>query len=324
MVPQKQIVRFLQAAFFLIAFAAAADADYRFELGNKQNKITVLGIKEGLRVQVQSTQAFSTEVFALEGPSRIVLDIYGLKLKSHQSPKIPRNKLIKGIRMALSAGKIRIVLDLKPVKIPEYSTSQQGNEFILSINEISDILKLQKSEEPVATPAPVAETPVSAESVGSAVVTLEVPGVPVITPTPELVPSPVPTAPPAEPTLEVLPEPSVQAEVPAADGALVLKGLVFDNGVDVALRLQLSMESGFRLTREKDFYLLTVNECGVSGRHLLLPHYAPEGFSGINVVKPDIEGQNLLVRLYVPRTVRLSAFRNGNEIWIRSAQKNPL
>lgn len=293
------------AAFALIA-ATPVRCDYRLDLGSKRTKITVQGVKDSVRLRVETPESFEASVFALDAPSRLVIDLGGLKLKSHQTPKVPKNQLVKGIRMAVSREKVRIVLDLKTKTVPDYSTSQQDNVFLLLVNEASDIMQLQK---PVDAPTPA----------------------PSVTPTPQLTAAPTV---PAQPEI-VTPEPSPSLSQEAAtvsppvsatpasleSPALSLLGIVFDKGPDLALRLQLSAESGFSLTREKEYYLLSIRGCTVSGQHLLLPHYAPEGFSGINVVKSDASGSDLMIRLYAPRSTRLSAFRNGNEIWVRASQK---
>lgn len=291
--------------YVLFLSASSVSADFKCEFGNKQTTITLQGKKDSITLQLRSPGAFSAEVFSLENPARIVMDFEGLKLKSHKSPSVPKNKILKGVRMAISPSKIRIVLDLKIDEIPEYSTSQEGNTFTFSAGMKSEILALMPKEtptsaavtpEPAMTPSAVPAAP-SPSVVTAEVAPIQTEAAPVETPSPVFEPSETPS--------------------PIPSDVRALKSIEFQITPEPILRLSLTKESSFRLSKEKESYLLTVPECAVAGNHLLLPNYPPEGFPGINVVKGATEKGDLLLWIYVARTARLSAYRNGTEIWVK-------
>ncbi len=294
--------------FFLSLSASSLRADsknagFKCEFGNKQTPVTLQGTKDSFTLLLRSTAPFSAEVFPLEKPPRIVMDFKGLKLKSHKSPPLPYNKILKGVRIAVSPAKVRIVLDLKIGSIPEYSTSQEGNSFSFSAGLKSDVLALMPKETPTQTPVPEASSSVP-----------ETPAPPAVEPemttlTPAATPAETPASPPA-------PEPSGTLS-PVPSDVRALTSIDFQPAPEPMLRLSLTKESSFRLSKEKESYLLTVPECTVAGNHLLLPNYPPEGFPGINVVKGASEKGDLLLWIYVSRTERLSAFRNGTEIRVK-------
>ena len=90
------------------------------------------------------------------------------------------------------------------------------------------------------------------------------------------------------------------------------------------LRLLLWKEPTFKLSKDKKFYTLTIPDCVPSGRHLVLAHYPPENFTGVNAVQVAYKDKETVLTIYVERGTKLNAYRSENEIIVRAVVKSPL
>lgn len=297
-------------------------AQSKIELGNKQVKITLESGRSSLSLRIKAESSFTTEVFSLNKPARIVVDAIGLKLKSHKSTSVGKTKILKGFRMAVSSEKLRFVFDLRGDEAPAYSTSQEGNEFVLKIGGENELLAL-KAAEVTATASPTS-SPVQSPST----VDMETTEVPAGAEEAEteveqettMVPLTSPGIVEEEATLTPSPSPSIIAVDTAS--ACALSEIIFDKETQGGiLRLVVNQSTSFKLTRDKTLYVLNLSGCTVTGQHLLLPHYPPEGFPGIDALKASIEDENIVVRIFAERGARLNAFRNGLEIWVKTVER---
>jgi len=283
---------------FLIG-ASLLEAQTKTELGNKQTKITVESAKDALSLKIKAQNAFTTEVFAVDNPPKIIVDVMGLKLKSHKSAAVPKTKLLKGFQMAISQGKLRFVFSLNGKEAPSYSTSQDGNEFSINIGGKQDVLEIK---------APMVQ------------VDIEATASPTVTPGFLGTAGQTPTHTPESVLATEMPTMSPTPELRTEQKGCFLKAIVFDKSEGSVLKLQMNEISDFKLSKDKDFYFLSIQNCGVAGEHLLLPHYPPEGFPGVNALKASVEEDELKLRIFVARGTKLNAVRKRDEIWLRGEE----
>lgn len=73
-------------------------------------------------------------------------------------------------------------------------------------------------------------------------------------------------------------------------------------------------------TDKPNVYVLVLNNARLAGKHLTLPQFPPDGFSGFEVVMAQEEGQDVIVKIYVDDNVKLSPYRMNDQVWIRAGQ----
>ena len=268
---------------FLIAlalFTQDACAEFTSELRRGNTRVVLEDTRDEIELRIISRDTYATEVFSLSNPSRIVVDVRGLKLNTHRSTPLGWSRLIKGFRVSVSPRKVRFVLDMKEGIVPSFSSRRHGTEFVLSVREAGqkDIAAETPPAEPTSTPvAEAPQTPAATATVAPSV------------------------------TIAATPE------------GRTLQAIAFDRE---GLRLEMSRESGFRLSKEQSFYLITIAETVAPAPQLLLPYYAPGDVPGINGVQA-IQGEGeLQIRIFVEPSTRLSAVRVGNTIRITGTKTN--
>ena len=324
-----------------------AHAQPEIEIKNKKEKVSLELKDSTIVLRIQSASSFTANVFTLENPARIVIDALGLKLRSQKSATPGSNALLKGFRLGFYPDKVRFVLDLKGDQLPPYTTSQEKNTFTLRIGGEDELIKLEPpSEEREVIKAPE-KSPLPARTAEAEEVkeeaTLVQPRLTSQTPVKEAIKKETATPEPTNtavatatvpPQKSVAPATPTQAENVQMDGSVAeeagveneLKRLMFEDSEQDAslLRLRLWKEPTFKLTKDKSFYTLTIPDCVPSGKHLILAHYPPENFTGVNAVQVAYKNKDTVLTIYVERGTKLNAYRSENEIVVKAVVKSPL
>lgn len=111
------------------------------------------------RVAIKTTQkSISTEILALENPSRLVIDVLDVKSNSSLSQSIS-HPLFTSLRIGVHPSKTRLVFDINHPRKPFFSESKNGNELTvdLSIPGISKpAVETAEPEVPVAATKEIA------------------------------------------------------------------------------------------------------------------------------------------------------------------------
>ena len=85
------------------------------------------------------------------------------------------------------------------------------------------------------------------------------------------------------------------------------------------VRLVLRKRAQFKLTKkDARSYLLTIPDCTLEGQHLTLPYFVPQSFVGLTHVRAQRDKGDIEVTIGIDRNVRLAAFAQENEIWVRT------
>lgn len=101
----------------------------------------------------------------------------------------------------------------------------------------------------------------------------------------------------------------------------MLKEIIFsyeEPGHEPVTRLTLTTKAEFKLAKRSEReYLLAIQGCKLSGRHLSLAQYPPQDFDGITYIAATSKNGNVDIAIGVDRGVKLSAFFKDGEIWVR-------
>lgn len=103
-----------------------------------------LGSHEGMEITLISTQPTdpstvkftipknsSPQIFKLDNPDRLVMDIPGLKLRNNKTLAMSANDPLKSVRIGVHPDRVRVVFDLKAGQIPDYAVSADGRRVSL-------------------------------------------------------------------------------------------------------------------------------------------------------------------------------------------------
>ncbi len=77
----------------------------------------------------------SPQIFKLENPDRLVMDIPGLKLRNNKTLTLAANEPLKAVRIGVHPDRVRVVFDLKAGQIPEYTVSPDGRRVSLTFGK---------------------------------------------------------------------------------------------------------------------------------------------------------------------------------------------
>jgi len=81
-----------------------------------------------LRVRAEGASGYS--VLLLESPSRLVLDLEGVKIPRNRSFKVEEDVLLSGLRLGVQPSGVRVVVDFIPAVTPHYSARADGEDLV--------------------------------------------------------------------------------------------------------------------------------------------------------------------------------------------------
>lgn len=261
--------------------------------------------RRGWGISLHTSSASSTNIFPLEQPPRVVVDIPLVSAKApsrlHKPLLIPLNEsaCCTSLRIAAHSDKIRVVLDLKSEVAPRFS-AKTLDERVLHIS----------LQQPEATATAPAHSPASISEVSLPDPRIKAPSA--VTALRVLPPQVEPRTLPLPPAVRTeTPAPTVEPAPKLLSPALTrveFRGLSGGAGDKPHLRLETSHRPHYQiLKRATDKYVLRVKDCAVSDSRLLLPYFPPQEVDGLNLVHPSIEGKDLVIELRTKRDARVRA-----------------
>lgn len=271
---------------------------------------------------IKGPSAMKAEIFEVENPRRLVIDLPVTVSKLNRTVASPNQNLITAIRFGAHPGKVRIVLDFASGIVLHTSHKTAGRVTLTlettPTKELSatPIPLITPPSQPTLTPTVIpsatqlqAETPRATPTVIQTTVSPLVS----ITPEPSVTPlatgtlAPLPTETP-HPTPTFTPEPSpttmpTATETPAATPTVApaietplispvavgcrLSGIEFFlENAESFVRLTLSERTQFKLVREKERrYKIMIPDCTVATPGLSLPQFPPNDVVGFTLVR---------------------------------------
>lgn len=315
--------------------ATFRDAGFVFEIeevGTAENLVFRFHVN---REEGKLAGGIDAEVFAIENPTRLVIDINGFSAKKANKVDIPHPKL-KAARIGVHPKKVRIVLDIAGPEIPVFrvnSSRSEPGEVSIDFGFGQTLEAVVPPEAPQVVTAPPEEQPSVVEvpqNTAAAAVNSSSSGG-----DPQQPVSSLPNPPgfsvidPAEPARVEQPTPGTATPPPGgettgpptAGGETTVRTVKFQSpsgGGEAALMVDVANLQGYSLGRKgANLYELVLEQARLAGTYLELPHFPPDSFSGIEVVVAKQLSDKVLFKLYVEDGVRLTPYRTEGELWIK-------
>ncbi len=314
--------------------ASFRDAGFKFEIeevGTADNLVFRFHVA---REDGNFGDSVDAEVFAIENPTRLVIDINGFSAKRANKVMIDHPKL-KAARIGIHPKKVRIVLDITGSVIPVFRVNSAHSEpGKVSIdfgfgNTLDEVVPpgmpevLLPPEQPVQPVQPTVEDPV-----------VEMPPEAAPTnPEPPVVPDPpgysalstssgTPNTKPPEPTVKQTPPSEGPDVVPnSGGGQTTVRQVRFrqaSSSGEPALMLEVDNLQGYSLGRKgANLYELVLEQARLAGSYLELPQFPPDSFSGMEVVVAKTVSGKVLFKIYVEDGIRLTPYRTEGQLWIK-------
>lgn len=306
-----------------------------------------------VRIMLQAAKMEGAEIFEVEGPPRLVVDLFGVDAPKTHNLEADVGRFLKRVRVGVHPAKTRVVFDLDPDVSIQPTWITEGDKVEILLRESK-----QESAEPLTTPAPVAllrvtrnptEQPTGALAPPTMILADEEPKTTTEIERPLEIEPPIEATPtPAEPQLVMVPEetPSpiepevlspvlatpprveeapvvevaavVEPEKPSLPKPQTLLSIDFPasqeaKGPQAVLRFSKRVEYQLQQSESPE-YELRLNEAIAEGDHLLLPFFPPQESEGLTFVQPEPHPLGLRIKIGVEPGYRLSAIPNGAEI----------
>lgn len=281
--------------------------------------------------------------FALSSPSRIVIDMQGVKIGRSESIGINNVPLIDSIRLgAHPPYTTRMVLDIKNgASLPSYTTFLNKGELSVILANPNGTPVITNSYDNINTTtqntntmqAPSLNEPSivkinrmpqatsQAANVGvnvpkQVVPTIATPSVPSVSPTVQ------PTLPVATETkaLQDLKESTPSKENFANSSSCVLTAVYFDNDVTSSpiVKVSLNKKSDFKIVKfSSEQYKITIPNCKLATKNLELPFFPPPEFKNFVFIQAKDISNGVEVSIGVEENTSLVNLQRDNEIWVK-------
>ncbi|MCB0310982.1 MAG: AMIN domain-containing protein, partial [Bdellovibrionales bacterium] len=93
---------------------------------------------EKLTLRVESSQVDNVEIFTVNEPNRLVIDLLGVQFKSHDEFSLKSNRFAERLRLGAHKNKMRLVLDLLGADFPKYLYRQKTGQLEIELGESGD------------------------------------------------------------------------------------------------------------------------------------------------------------------------------------------
>ena len=274
-----------------------------------------------LDVSITGTSYKQSSTFKLKSPTRIVVDLEGNFPKISKSFALHGDPEFKEIRLGTHPGKLRIVLELNSTRVPNFTSSDTTNSFVLSTNRLTrgNTLAAKEKLQPLprfpttSNELPSGPSALSALGVANVNTNLQEPE------TPRAMIKP-----------QVEHKNSGKIKTNQRGLAQETDGLIGPSLIDLsfieptsdddlgALQISLTERDAFTLirTNQKEYKLLLAKTTE-TGLEIDLPYFPPQKLRGITVVTPTKEKTKLAITIGTDRGFRLRATSSGRNIIIR-------
>ncbi len=291
----------------------------------------------------------TANVFGVDNPPRLVIDIPGFKASAQKSLAID-DALFSALRTGVHADKLRVVFDLRSAAPPQYNISPDAASQAL-------VVQLDFSQAPViAPPTVVAQPPTTPVKTAPEPAQTAALAAPAPTRMPEQLDAPAPIAPIRVPeqTVDFIPAPAaapppqnqdsllspeqaeeqLNADISQAmketlpDAAVgpsaTISGIYYQSPKDSTVSSVLIDVAGLNTyslrQRGANKYELLLKNTQLIGDHLALPQFPPDTFSGFEVILAKTAGRDTIIEIFVDDQVKLSPFLAKGKLWIKTAK----
>lgn len=308
-----------------------------------------------VKLSSDSKSISDVNVFAIKNPSRLVVDIPGFSSKRSFKQSV-QNPDISSIRTGVHSDKVRLVVDMRTNAVPQFqlqnSTSKLEQSIIFAFSEGSfedkipavDTRPAKKSakdslRELAEKPAPssvktapevkqIAKAPaiLTKPSGKTALASSSIPPIKNLSEAKQLREKVLAKEAMAKRT--PVPEPAKldkkekKSLIDSVPGTATLAGVPFRTLVSSqkkALLVDIDKPARYTFERKTEsYYELSLENTKLSSANLSLPQFPPADASGFEVIVSRQSGESVVVRIYSPPGVELTAFREDGKLWVKS------
>ena len=306
---------FLFPCLLCLALVQTANAETLLNHTSKGIGIRVDQTDSSLDVNISGTRYKQSSTFKLNSPARIVVDLEGNFPKINKSFVLHGDPEFKEIRLGTHPGKLRIVLELNSTRIPDFTSSDSANSFLLSTNRLVQRNMVSNKEKF----KPVPQLPTSSNSLPEGPNVLSALGVANVNTD-------------QRDSARAMIKPQVKynnfsknappSPIPNSHNGPSLVDLSFIEPSSEknlgALQVSLTERDSFTLIRtdQKEYKLLLSNTTE-TGLQIDLPYFPPQSLRGITVVTPTREKGKLVINIGTDRGFRLRATGSDRSIIVR-------
>lgn len=314
---------FLQATLSLIILNTASaekilNKDFNsFKLALENNPDSLLFMVSG-----KNSQPKVVDLFELQNPNRIVLDVSNIKATSNSNYSIGKNLDVKKIRVGKHSQKVRFVLDIKDGNIPKFDVlTSVGNNLVVKLNK--NIAMAKKPQNTIAKndPAPIMQRNINSPQVmerninpiqkmkkeETKVVSKSINTDSIST---------------ANESIQKKAKAKTEKNKPtklAGDQGLENIKFYFKKDKKTPLVRFMFVNKPKYTIKKKDEkkYLLTIENSRIRWPHLELPQFPPRDFRGFTMIMPSVKNGNLEIVIGVERGSKVVSFTKESEVWLK-------
>lgn len=289
----------------------------------------------------------TANVFAVENPSRLVVDIPGFVARGPQKQELSHSE-IGALRLGVHKDKTRLVLDIKSNQVPEYNVASDANlgALVVSFGFDSSAGVVAKTDDVSIIPDSPGSDPSVPDSPGPAFEPIqneppeEVAALPIQEPSAPEEPEVTPRKPepresqeedpnafelplePTEPAVAPIETAAVEdVQTPAVSGFGVVNGVYYQaakNSKTSSIMVDVDGLNQYSLSQAAPgAYELLLRDTSLKGPHLSLPQFPPDTFKGFEVIVASQQGKDVVVKVYTDSGVKLSPFIAQGKLWLR-------
>lgn len=317
---------FLNLLLFFLIGTTFASAEKLINKDFSNFKVELIEDNNSTKLKITSNDKIEIkDLFDLENPNRIVVDINNLKLKSNKNLNTKNSKELKQIRLGKHSNKVRFVLDLKGNAIPKFNWSAENEKTIsLVINNNTTLALPQKpiitkkttdivvNKKSGVTNIPKAEQLVKDKLVDQNIIQND-----------NIAKSNLRIANNKENAknpkkLNPIKEKRKNENSDAEQGLENIKFYFKKEKKTPLVRFIMVKKPAYTL-KKKDSkkYILTIDDANIRWPHLELPQFPPRDFRGFTMIMPERKNGRLEISIGVERDSKVSSFTKDNEVWLK-------
>lgn len=351
----------LATGFVLLitVFCGHSDAEQLAQLKVSGLEIRLNTIERGYELLIKPvggidslSQDLTANVFAIESPTRLVVDIPDFSSNTARTINLTDN-FFRALRLGVHSDKVRLVLDVIGDSAPEYSiSSDTAREAIVVLFnprlsapfQEKRVETHQETNIPELSPELYTEEQIETGTLNQTTQGYKVPDE-------KLQHKPSATAPKEPSDFEQADQGLSQAmaavgrghtarddgrdhaeeiekaETPQSttpsDGKVLVKGIYYhvakQNNAS-AVMIDVDNLDMYQLSqKEPNRYELLLKNAKLAGSHLTLPQFPPDTFTGFEVILARPQGQDVVISIYVDQNVhQLSPSKIKDKLWLRA------
>ena len=114
----------------------------RIAYSDRRNKLTLMETTDSFQLRLRAQGGVRFKVFTVDRPKRLVIDVYGARLRRNRRLPVTSSSELKRVRLGVHSNRLRAVLDLNIDWFPQVSGSLVGRtlELVVSRKQVGSAI----------------------------------------------------------------------------------------------------------------------------------------------------------------------------------------